>query len=69
VLNANRPFWVELFVLLFARFIILEHLLWQGGSYAWLLSVIGIPEMAVVYFLLSLMFDPKIRPPSEGLPE
>jgi hypothetical protein len=56
-------------VLLFARFIILEHLLWQGGSYAWLLSVIGIPEMAVVYFLLSLMFDPKIRPPSEGLPE
>jgi hypothetical protein len=60
-------FWAELCVLLSAHFIILERLQWQKGSYFWLLLVIGIPEMAVVFFLLSLMFDLKVRPPSEHL--
>jgi hypothetical protein len=54
-------FWAELCVLLLAHFIILERLQWTKGGYFWLILVIGIPEMAVVFYLLSLMFDPKVR--------
>ena len=65
----RRAFWVELGVLLVAHFVILQRLQWQKANYFRMMIVIGIPEMFVVFFLLSLMFDPKVGPPSEDFPK
>ena len=65
----RRAFWAELGVLLVAHFVILQRLQWQKANYFWLMIVFGIPEMFVVFFLISLMFDPKVGPPSEDFPK
>ena len=61
----RQAFWVALGVLLVAHFVILQRLAWQTAGYFWLMIVIGIPEIFVVFFLISLMFNPKAGPPSE----
>lgn len=63
-LRKKWTFWCELAVLLLAHFTILQRLRWQTASYFWLLIVVGIPEMALVFFLL-LMFQPNTRLSSE----
>jgi len=65
----RQPFWVELGVLFVAHFVILQRLQWQTASYFWVIIVIGIPEMFVVFFLISLTFNPKAGPPSEDFPK
>jgi len=51
-------FWAELGVLVVGHFALLSRLHWEQASYFWLVVVVGIPELAFVSFLLSLMFDP-----------
>jgi hypothetical protein len=46
--------WVELGVLLIAHFAILQRLNWREANYPWLIVVVGIPEMFVVFVLLSV---------------
>jgi hypothetical protein len=54
----NRwTFWAELSVLVVAHFALLSRFRWEQGGYFWLMVVIGIPELAVVFFLLGLMFN------------
>ncbi len=66
----KRPaFWVELGVLLVAHFVILQRLQWQQANYFWLMIVFGIPEMFAVFFLIKLMFNPKVDPPPEDFPK
>src|SRR5208282_1329488 len=48
-------FWAELGVLVVAHFLALQRLHWEKPSYFWLTLVVGIPEMVVVFFLVSLM--------------
>jgi hypothetical protein len=61
----RRAFWVELGGLLVAHFVILQRLRWQQANYFWLMIVFGIPEMFVVFFLVSLKFNPEAGPPAE----
>ena len=58
--NSHRKwtFWAELGVLIIAHFMLLSRLLWEQASYFWLVVVVGIPELAVVFFLLGIMFGP-----------
>ena len=65
----RRAFWVELGALLVVHFVILQRLQWQKANYFWLMIVFGIPEMFVVFFLISLMFNPKVGPPSADFPK
>ena len=48
--------WAELCVFLVGHFAFLSRLHWQKGGYFWLLIVVGIPEIALVFFLLGLRF-------------
>jgi len=50
--------WAALIVLIVAHFVLLSRFRWEQASYFWLLVVVGIPELALVFFLLGLMFDP-----------
>jgi hypothetical protein len=52
-------FWAELSVLIVAHFFLLSRLRWAQASYFWIILVIGLPELAVVFFLLRLGFNPK----------
>ena len=58
-------FWLELGLLVVVHFMVLQRLHWEKASYFWLMVVIGIPEMFVVFFLIGLMFNPRVGPPSE----
>jgi hypothetical protein len=51
------------------NFFVLQRLHWEKASYFWLILVIGIPEMATVFFLMGLMFQPKVNLPSEYSPK
>jgi hypothetical protein len=62
-------FWAELSVLVTVHFFVLQRLHWEKASYFWLILVIGIPEMATVFFLMGLMFQPKVNLPSEYSPK
>ncbi len=62
-------FWLELGLLVVVHFIVLQRLHWETASYFWLMLVIGIPELAAVFFLMFLMFDPNAGPPSEDFPK
>lgn len=64
----RQAFWVELGVFFVAHFVFLQRLQWQTAGYFWMIIVIGIPEMFVVFFLISLKFNPKVGPPSEDFP-
>jgi hypothetical protein len=61
--NSRRKwiFWAELGVLIVAHFMLLSRLHWQQASFFWLMVVVGIPEMAFVFFLIGLMFKPNQR--------
>lgn len=48
--------WAELALLSIAHFVLLARLSWTEGGYAWLLVVVGLPEIAVIFFLLDLMY-------------
>jgi hypothetical protein len=40
------------------HFALLSRLHWQQAGYFWLPVVVGIPELALVIFVLGLAFDP-----------
>jgi hypothetical protein len=52
-------FWAGLGVLLVAHIAVLSRLHWGKAGYFWLPVVIGVPELAFVYFVLRLMLDPR----------
>jgi hypothetical protein len=52
-------FWATLGVLIVGHFAILSRLHWEQASYFWLLVVVGVPELALVFFLLGVTFDPQ----------
>jgi hypothetical protein len=59
VLHKKWTFWAALGVLIVGHFALLSRLRWQQAGYFWLIVVIGIPELALVFFLLGLVFKPK----------
>jgi hypothetical protein len=56
-------FWAEIGVLIVAHFAVLQRLHWETASYFWLIVVIGLPELAVVFYLFGLMFIVKRESP------
>ena len=54
-------FWAALGVLIVGHIAILSRLRWEQASYFWLVVVVGVPELALVFFLLGLTFKPKQR--------
>ena len=52
-------FWAVLSVLSVGHFALLSRLRWEEANYFWLIVVVGLPELAFVFFLLSLVFKPK----------
>jgi hypothetical protein len=59
--NVRRKwtFWAGLSVLVIGHFALLSRLRWEQANYFWLILVVGLPELAVVFFLLRLAFNPK----------
>ena len=57
----RAAFWAELCVLLTAHFLILQRLRWTTGGYFWLPIVVGLPEIFVVFMLLSITL--RVTPP------
>jgi cytochrome bd-type quinol oxidase subunit 2 len=58
----QRPaFWAELCFFIAAHFLVLERLRWTTGGYFWLPIVIGLPEILVLFILLSLTL--RVTPP------
>ena len=49
-------FWAGLGVLIVGHFALLSRLRWEQASYFWLIVVVGLPELALVFFLLGLAF-------------
>jgi len=60
-------FWAGLGVLIIGHFALLSRVRWEQASYFWLVVVIGVPELAVVFFLLGLTFKPKGRRSAEEI--
>jgi hypothetical protein len=60
-------FWAALGVLIVGHIAILSRLRWEQASYFWLVVVVGVPELALVFFLLGLMFNPKQRRTAEEI--
>jgi len=52
-------FWAGLGVLIVGHFALLSRLRWEQASYFWLIVVVGLPELALVFFLLGLTFKRK----------
>src|SRR5579862_2062362 len=50
----RAAFWAELCLLLAIHFLILQRLRWTSGGYFWLPMVVGLPEIFVVFILLSV---------------
>ena len=50
----RAAFWAELSVLVAAHFLILQRLRWTTGEYFWLPIVVGLPEIFVIFILLSV---------------
>jgi hypothetical protein len=50
-------------VLIITHFVTLQRLHWEAASYFWLMIVIGLPELAAVFFLIGLMFSAKTESP------
>jgi hypothetical protein len=59
-------FWAELCALIAAHFLILQRLHWEKASYFWLPVVVGLPEIFVVVFLLSLTLRVSPPPPEKS---
>jgi biotin transporter BioY len=57
-LRTKWTFWTALCVLSLVHFALLSRLHWQQAGYFWLPLVAGIPELALVIFVLRLAFDP-----------
>jgi len=57
----RAAFWAELCVLMAAHFLILQRLRWTSGGYFWLPIVVGLPEIFVVFMLLSITL--RVTPP------
>jgi len=49
--------WAGLGILLLVHFVVLSRLHWQKASYFWLILVVGVPELAFVYFVLRLTLN------------
>ena len=60
-------FWAGLGVLIAGHFALLSRLRWEQASYFWLVVVVGVPELALVFFLLGLTFKPKQRRTAEEI--
>jgi hypothetical protein len=61
----RTAFWAELCVLMVAHFLILQRLRWTTGGYFWLPIVVGLPEIFVVFVLLSVTLRVTPSPPQE----
>ena len=55
-LRGKWPFWTGLGVLIVGHFALLSRLRWGQTRYFWLLVIVGLPEIAIVFFLLGLTF-------------
>jgi hypothetical protein len=58
-LRPKWTFWAALCVLCVGHFALLSRLHWQQAGYFWLPVVVGVPELALVIFVLGLAFDPR----------
>jgi hypothetical protein len=56
-LRTKWTFWAALCVLSVGHFAFLSRLHWQQAGYFWLPVVVGVPELALVIFVLGLTFD------------
>jgi len=67
--NVRRKwtFWATLGVLIVGHTAILSLLRWEQASYFWFVVVVGVPELALVLFLLGLTFKPKQRRTAEQI--
>ena len=61
----RTAFWAELSVLMAAHFVILQRLHWTTGGYFWLPIVVGLPEIFVVFILLSVTLRVTPTPPQK----
>jgi hypothetical protein len=61
----RAAFWAELCVLMAAHLLILQRLRWTTGGYFWLPIVVGLPEIFVVFILLSVTLRVTPTPPQE----
>jgi hypothetical protein len=52
-------FWAGLGILIVGHFALLSRLRWEQASYFGLIVVVGLPELALVFFLLGLTFKRK----------
>ena len=66
--RARWALWAELFVLLVAHFAVLSRLPWGDGGYAWLIVVVGLPEMILVFVILDLLYKPDPEISAESHP-
>ena len=57
-LRTKWTLWMAFCVLTVGHFALLSRLHWQQAGYFWLPVVVGIPELALVIFVLGLAFDP-----------
>jgi hypothetical protein len=55
--RAKWPFWAALCLLTVGHFTFLSRLHWPEAGYLWLPVVIGVPEFALIMFLLGRAFD------------
>jgi hypothetical protein len=59
----RAAFWAELAVLMAAHLVILQRLRWTTGGYFWLPIVVGLPEIFVLFILLSITL--RVAPPPQ----
>jgi hypothetical protein len=59
----RAAFWAELSVLLTAHLLVLQRLRWTIGGYFWLPIVVGLPEIFVLFTLLSITLRVTPTPP------
>ena len=55
--RAKWTFWAALCLLTVGHFTLLPRLDWQKADFSWLPLVLGVPELALVIFLLGPAFD------------
>jgi hypothetical protein len=61
-LRKRWKFWAALGALAIAHFAFLSRLRWEQDGYFWLMVVVGLPELALIFFLLGLLSGPvKVR--------
>jgi hypothetical protein len=60
-LRTKWTFWAALCMLTVGHFALLSRLHWPQAGYFWLPVVVGIPELALVIFVLAIAFDAHVN--------